>query len=150
LFDRDEEQQLRIRLSELLRWVVSQRLAPKVGGGRVLVNEILGSNLRTREAIIHGEDDGRTFYEIIEAQATFGWLTFDQSLREAFHAGTITEETAQLYATNKGRMTRFIDDVNKQRGTVEEKPTGLRLDMDLPTAPARPLDPPVLTGLKLQ
>lgn len=161
MFDRHEELQLRARLSELLRWIVSQRLAPRVGGGRVLINEIMGSNLRTREAIVHGEGDGRTFYEIIEAQATFGWATFDQSLRQALDEGTITEETAELYSTNKARMTRFIDDIRKRQGLVEEKSTGFRLDVDepvppppLPTvvpaaAPAPKFDSP-LGGLRLQ
>jgi twitching motility protein PilT len=132
MFDRAEETQFRLRLSETIRWVVSQRLAPRVGGGRVLVNEIMGSNLRTREAIALGESDARgSFYDIIEAQATFGWTTFDQSLQRLFAAGEVTEETAQLYSTNKARMTRYIDDVKKQRGLAEEKPTGLRLDMAL-------------------
>jgi len=130
LFERSEEQQLRLRLSETLRWVVSQRLAPRVGGGRVLVNEVMGANLRTREVVVLGEGDGRSFYDIIEAQATFGWTTFDQSLRRLYEAGQVTEETAQLYATNKARMTRFIDDVKKQKGLEDERPTGLRLDMD--------------------
>jgi twitching motility protein PilT len=132
MFDRAEEQQLRLRLSETLRWIVSQRLAPRIGGGRVLVNEILGSNLRTREAVALGENEARgSFYDIIEAQATFGWTTFDQSLQRLFAEGEVTEETAQLYATNKARMTRFIDDVKKQRGLAQDKPTGLRLDMAL-------------------
>jgi twitching motility protein PilT len=150
MFERHEEPQLRSRLSELLRWIVSQRLAPRVGGGRVLINEIMGSNLRTREAIVHGEEEGRTFYEIIEAQAMFGWTTFDQTLRQAYEAGVITEETAQLYATNKSRMTRLIDDVKKKRGIAEEKPTGLRLDVDAPPAPARPAETAPPLGFRLQ
>jgi twitching motility protein PilT len=160
LFDRSEEQQLRLRLSETLRWVVSQRLAPRHGGGRAMVNEILGSNLRTRETIVHGEGDGRSFYDIIEAQATFGWTTFDQSLQRAFHAGLITEDTAQLYSSNKARMTRFIDDVKKERGVQEDRPTGLRLDVEsgapspgAPPAPATNAPPtpvPPLPGLRLK
>jgi len=150
LFDQSEEAQLRLRLSELLRWVVSQRLAPRIGGGRVLINEIMGSNLRTREAIIQGEGDGRSFYDIIEAQATFGWTTFDQSLRHAFESGVIDEETANLYSTNKARMTRFVDDVKKQRGLTDNRPTGLRLDMDTPAAPpTRPVEPPPLGGFRI-
>ncbi len=149
LFERGEEQQLRLRLAELLRWVVSQRLAPKIGGGRVLINEIMGSNLRTREAIVHGEGEGRSFYDIIEAQATFGWTTFDQSLQHAFEAEVITEETAQLYSTNKARMTRFVDDVKKHQGLRDEKPTGLRLDSD--TAPPPPKPPELPTqGMRLK
>jgi twitching motility protein PilT len=128
MFDLAEETQLRLRLSETLRYVVSQRLAPKQSGGRAMLNEIMGSNLRIREAIALGEADGRTFYDIIEANATFGWTTFDQSLGRAYQADHITEETAHLYATNKGKMTRFIDGVKKQRGLDDEQPTGLRLD----------------------
>lgn len=148
LFDRSEETQLRLRLSETLRWIVSQRLAPRVGGGRVMVNEIMGSNLRTRETVGLGESEGRSFYEIIDAQATFGWTTFDQSLRRAFQAGEVDEETAQLYATNKARMTRFIDDINKEGGIESVKSTGLRLDPD--TAPTPPPVAAAPAGLKLR
>ena len=130
MFDLAEETQLRLRLSETLRYVVSQRLAPKVRGGRMLINEIMGSNLRVREAITLGEADGRSFYDIIEANATFGWTTFDQSLGRGYQAGLITEETADLYATNKAKMTRYIDGVKKQRGLTDDSPTGLKLDLE--------------------
>ena len=130
MFELAEETQLRLRLSETLRYVVSQRLAPKVNGGRIMINEIMGSNLRTREAIALGEADGRSFYEIIEANATFGWTTFDQSLSRAYQAGLVTEDTANLYATNKAKMTRYIDGVKKQRGLEHEEESGLRLDVD--------------------
>jgi twitching motility protein PilT len=129
MFELAEETQLRLRLSETLRYVVSQRLAPKATGGRVMLNEIMGTNLRVREAVALGEAEGRTFYEIIEANATFGWTTFDQSLGRAYQADLITEETANLYATNKPRITRFIDNIKKQRGLDEDKPTGFKLDL---------------------
>ncbi len=45
LFSLGEEKQLRIRLADTLRYVISQRLAPKVGGGRQLLSEILGYNV---------------------------------------------------------------------------------------------------------
>ncbi|MFZ5565114.1 MAG: type IV pilus twitching motility protein PilT, partial [Thermodesulfobacteriota bacterium] len=53
MFDVEEEQQIRIRLAETLRWVVCQRLLPKVGGGRVAAFEILGTNLRVKDTILH-------------------------------------------------------------------------------------------------
>ena len=49
------------------------------GGGRVAALEIMGNSLRVKESIERGEADGKTFYEIIEASATFGWKTFDRS-----------------------------------------------------------------------
>ena len=129
MFAREEEGQLRVRLADTLRWVVSQRLVPRKSGGRALINEVMGSNLRVRETINLGEGEARSFYDIVDANATFGWTTFDQSLSRSYAAGTIDAEVADLYATNKARMTRYIDDVNKQRGLVDDKPLGLRLDL---------------------
>ncbi|MEA3208386.1 MAG: twitching motility protein PilT [Chthoniobacter sp.] len=136
MFDRAEETQLRLRLSETLRYVVSQRLVPKINGGRLLINEVMGSNLRVREAIAGGEAEGRTFYEIIESSATFGWTTFDLSLHRAYQADLITEEAANLYSTNKAKMTRHIDNVKKQRGLDDETPNGLRLDLAAAAVPS--------------
>jgi len=49
MFNIEEENQIRIRLADTVRWIVSQRLVPKVGGGRVAAFEVLGSNLRVKE-----------------------------------------------------------------------------------------------------
>jgi twitching motility protein PilT len=129
LFSLGEEQQLRIRLSDTLRYVVSQRLAPKINGGRQLLTEILGNNLRTKETIALGEGEHRSFYEIIEASAPFGWMTFDQSILNAYDEGLITEETAKLFSTRKGRITRGIDMIQKTRGVDNDLDSGLRLDI---------------------
>ncbi len=129
LFSLGEEQQLRIRLSDVVRYVISQRLAPKLSGGRQLLTEIIGNNLRTKEAIALGEGEHRNFYEIIEASSQLGWMTFDQSILTAFETGLISEETAVLYATRKGRITRGIDIIHKTRGVDTELDSGLRLDI---------------------
>src|ERR1700704_3168361 len=96
LFSLGEEQQLRIRLADTLRYIMSQRLAPKIGGGRQLLTEILGNNLRTRETIAIGEGEHRSFYEIIEASSPFGWMTFDQSILNSYESDCISEDTAVL------------------------------------------------------
>jgi twitching motility protein PilT len=129
LFSLGEEQQLRLRLADTLRYVVSQRLAPKVGGGRQLLTEILGNNLRTKETIALGEGEHRSFYEIIEASSPFGWMTFDQSILRAYENDLITEETANLFASRKGRITRGIDLIQKSRGVGNDLDSGLRLDI---------------------
>src|SRR6478609_284017 len=129
LFSLGEEQQLRIRLADSLRYVVSQRLAPKVGGGRQLLTEIMGHNLRTRETVALGEGENRSFYEIIEASAPFGWMTFDQSILNAYESDGITEETARLFATRKGRVSRGLDLIQKARGVDNDLDSGLRLDL---------------------
>ena len=129
LFSLGEEQQLRIRLSDTLRYIVSQRLAPKVGGGRQLLTEILGNNLRTKETIALGEGEHRNFYEIIEASSPFGWMTFDQSILHAYENDLISEETAKVFASRKGKVTRGIDIIQKARGVDNDLDSGLRLDM---------------------
>src|SRR5438477_10364577 len=73
MFTLGEEQQLRIRLADSLRYIVSQRLAPKAGGGRHLLTEIMGNNLRTKEAVAIGEGEHRNVYEIGEASIEDGW-----------------------------------------------------------------------------
>jgi len=129
LFSLGEEKQLRIRLADSLRYVISQRLAPRVGGGRQLLTEIMGHNLRTQETVALGEGEHRSFYEIIEASAPFGWMTFDQSILNAYENGLINEETAKLYASRKGRVTRGIDIIQKTRGMDTDLDSGLRLDL---------------------
>ncbi len=129
MFGQREEQHVRTRLSDTLRYVISQRLAPKTGGGRLLLMEIMGHNLRTREAIEQGETDDRTFYDIIEVNRQFGWQTFDQSILESFEADLISEETALLFATRRGTVTRALDIIKKTRSGMGDDDTyGLRLD----------------------
>ena len=127
MFEAEEQEQVRDRLSDCLRWVVSQRLAPKIGGGRHALLEIMGSNLRIQETIRLGESEGKTFYEIIESSFTFGWRNFDQACIAAYEAGTITEETALLYCTKRSVVSRSIDNVKKARGEVTSDMAGLRM-----------------------
>src|SRR5919108_4567457 len=94
MFDQEEEKQIRQRLADTVRWVVGQRLLPKVGGGRLAVHDILGNTIRSNELILNGESEGKTFYEIQEVGEPFGMMTFDQAIARAYEAGLITEDTA--------------------------------------------------------
>ncbi len=127
LFEPEEQEQMRIRLADSLRWVISQRLVPRIGGGRYPLVEVMGSNLRTQETIRVGESEGKTFYEIIEASYPFGWRTFDHACLEAYEKGYITEETAILYCTKRAVVTRGIDNIKKMRGEPTTPITSLKL-----------------------
>jgi len=128
LFDPEEEKQIRQRLADTVRWIVGQRLLPKVGGGRIAIHDILGNNLRTHESILMGESEGKTFYEIQEASVPFGMQTFDQAIIKVYEQGLITPETAELYATRKAMVQRGIDKVKQSRGQKTTDIEGLRLD----------------------
>ena len=127
MFTPEEQEQVRVRLADTLRWVVSQRLAPRMGGGRHALLEVMGSNLRTQETIRLGESEGKSFYEIIEASYAFGWRTFDNSCLESYEQGKISEETALLYCTKRGPVMRGIDNLKKARGESTTDVSGLRM-----------------------
>jgi twitching motility protein PilT len=110
--------------------------------------EIMGSNLRTQESIRLGESEGKSFYEIIEASQSFGWRTFDYSALEAFLSGTITEETAQLFCSKRGVVTRGIDNIKKGRGESTTDIGSLR--MKAFQEAARSGEAPVTGTLKLR
>ncbi len=112
MFSKDEEQQVRRRLAVSLRYIVGQRLVPKKNGGRVLVTELMGSSLRTREAIELGEGENRRLHDIIEAGSNAGWHSFEQSLLKAYEQDMITEENALLYSVNKPNMRQRLDIAN--------------------------------------
>ncbi|HKI68674.1 MAG TPA: PilT/PilU family type 4a pilus ATPase, partial [Verrucomicrobiae bacterium] len=144
MFETDEQEQIRARLADTLRWVVSQRLVPKVGGGRYALLEIMGSNLRTQESIRLGESEGKSFYEIIEASLPFGWRTFDHAAMEAYETGKISEETALLYCTKRSVVSRGIDNVRKARGENTTDLGSLRMKVVTESGTAPPPTPVTL------
>jgi twitching motility protein PilT len=127
MFEPEEQEQVRVRLSDTLRWIVSQRLVAKTGGGRTALLEIMGSNLRTQESIRMGESEGKTFYEITEASYTYGWRTFDHACLEAYEQGIISEENALLYCTKRSVVSRGIDNMKKERGELAATAGSLRM-----------------------
>ncbi len=127
MFSKEEESQVRDRLSETLRWVVSQRLAPKIGGGRLMIPEIMGNNLRSREAIQMGESEVRNLHDIICQARPDGWCTFEQTLCEAYEAGHIEEETVMLLSVNKSKMRQMLDLRKKTMGREDAATDAFKL-----------------------
>ncbi|HET58424.1 MAG TPA: PilT/PilU family type 4a pilus ATPase [Deltaproteobacteria bacterium] len=130
MFSTEEERQIRIRLADTVRWIVCQRLLPKEGGGRVAAFEIMGSNLRVKDTILHGESEGKTYREIIEASQAFGMITFDDYIIKLYEEEQISEETALAYATTRGVVSRGIDGIKAKRGEATTGIDGLEVDTD--------------------
>ncbi len=129
MFDSDEERQLRIRLADSVRWIICQRLLPKVGGGRVAAFEILGTSLRVKNIVLNGEnDDGNTYDSCMTAGTMFGMTTFDSYIVQLYEQGLITHETALTYASHRAVVGRGVDSVKSARG---EKTTDIEeLEID--------------------
>ncbi len=131
-FTIEEEHQVRGRLADTIRWIVGQRLLPKVGGGRVAIFDILYNNIRAREIILKGEEEGRTFYDVMRQGSPYHMQTFDQHIIELYKQGLITEETALAYCIRRDIVGREIDIIKASRGekTSDLEVEKLRLDLE--------------------
>ena len=130
MFPTEEENQIRTRIADSIRWIVCQRLLPKVGGGRVAAFEILRTNLRVKDSILHGESEGKTFYDIMQAGKAFGMVTFDDYILSLYEKGIITQETAMAYASRKDVLGRGIDTIKTVRGEATTDIEDLKVDHD--------------------
>src|SRR5205814_2094867 len=85
VFPKDQEPQIRTRFSQSFRYVISQRLLPKVGSGRVAVLEILKSTMRTRDYVLKGESEGRSLTDAMHDGSVDGMQTFDDEIEKMWN-----------------------------------------------------------------
>lgn len=116
MFPIAEENQVRVRLADAVRWIACQRLLPKAEGGRVAAFEVVSTSLRVKDVILHGESEGKTFNDIILQGKAFGMMTFDDCIIDLFERNLITESTAIAYSTNRAIVNRGVDAIKKGRG----------------------------------
>ena len=99
MFPGEQQNQVRLALAGSLVGVVSQRLLPKVGGGRVAAIEILINNGRIRDCIQNPEQT-HLIHDIVEESTYYGMQTFDQALIQLYKAGLVTFDDA-MNAANR-------------------------------------------------
>ncbi len=118
VFPKDDERQIRTRFAQAFKWVVSQRLIPRKGGGRIAVCEILRSNSRTREYVQEGEREGKSLVDAMEDGSLDGMQTFDRELERLINAGVIDQETGLSYATNRTNLQLRLDTQGADLGSL--------------------------------
>lgn len=128
MFEREEQPQIRNRLVDTIRWIVGQRLLPRVGGGRVAAMEILCTSLRVKDLILQGETEDKTFYNIIKEGSALDMRTFDQHLLELYSRGMITEKNAMIYCSQRNEMNRGIDRLKAERGEATTSLSDLAME----------------------
>jgi twitching motility protein PilT len=111
VFPKIEEQAIRTRLSQSFRRIISQRLLPKTGGGRIAAIEILAANSRTREYIEKGEKEGRSITDAMNDGELEGMQTFDSVLEKFIRDGSVKKEIALGYATNANNLMLAVSDL---------------------------------------
>jgi len=128
MFEQDEQPQIRNRLVDTIRWIVSQRLLPRVGGGRVAAMEILRTSLRVKDLILNGETEDKTFYHIVSEGSALDMRTFDQHILELYSRGMITEKNAITYCSHRAEMNRGLDRIKAERGEATTSLTDLAME----------------------
>ena len=121
VFPKEQEAQVRTRFSQSFRYVISQRLVPKIGGGRKAVLEILKSTMRTRDYVLKGETDGRSLTDAMHDGQVDGMQTFDDQLEILWNERVIAKETALVYATNPTNLAlRLTDEPTKEETPADD------------------------------
>jgi len=138
VFPKNEERAIRTRFSQSFKWIVSQRLIPKVGGGRMAICEILRANSRTKEYVQEGEREGKSLQDAMEAGGLEGMQTFDQELERLIHEGALDRELALSYATNRTNLQLRLDTQGAGSAKEEEAPIKLKGDDPRRTGALRP------------
>jgi twitching motility protein PilT len=112
-FPEAKQQQIKSIMAGVLRGVISQRLLPKLGGGRTPVVEVMVNNSRIADLIREGKPE-----EIPDAIADgefFGMQTFQKALVDKVLEGVVSPEAAEGAATNRHDFLVALERAMKQR-----------------------------------
>lgn len=106
VFPPHQQPQIRAQLSNILMAIVSQRLIPTIGGGRIAAAEILVATPAVRNIIREGKS--HQLEAVIQTGAEFGMQSMDKTLVSLIHAGTITYDEARNYAVDLDELDRLM------------------------------------------
>jgi twitching motility protein PilT len=150
VFPKNEERQVRTRFAQSFKWIVSQRLVPKIGGGRVALCEVLRSSSRTREYIQEGEREGKSLLDAMEDGGLEGMQSFDQELERLIGVGVVDRETALSYATNRTNLQLRLDTqgagATEKMDAAKSTPPRSAPPSSSPQTPARGARKPAASG----
>lgn len=109
VFPENQQAQVRLQLSNTLEAVISQRLIPSVGGGRVPAAEILVATPAVRSIVREGKS--HLLNNVIQTSVDMGMMTMEMSLAMLINKGKISFETAQTYTENPEYLKELVKKV---------------------------------------
>ncbi len=112
VFPKEQEDFVRTRFAGTFRYIMSQRLVPKEGGGRMAVLEILKSTMRTRDYVLKGESAGRSLTDAMKDGNLEGMQPFDLEFERLVRNGTLSRDVAMQYATNPTNLALEMADLD--------------------------------------
>lgn len=106
VFSSQHQKQVRAQLAATLKGIISQRLIPQIGGGRIPVMEILIGN----SAIASNIREGKTHLidSVIQTSQDMGMVTLEASLASLVRSGVISIDSAKDYALHQDELLRLI------------------------------------------
>lgn len=111
-----QQKQIRIMLASILKGIVSMRLLPMVGGGRIPAVEVMTMTATIREHILKPEETN-LIKDAIDQGDYYGMQTFEKSLLGLYKAGKVTIKDAQAAAENAHDFMLKV----KQLGLADER-----------------------------
>jgi twitching motility protein PilT len=116
-FPAAKQPQIRSILAGVLRGVVSQRLLPRVSGGRVGAFEVMVTNARIADLI--RENKAEDISEAIAEGAFFHMQTFQQALIDLVLRGEVDQEIAANAATNRHDFLVALESAAKRQRAAD-------------------------------
>ena len=104
-----EQSSLRSRLAKTLRYVISQQLIPRKGGGRVAVLEVFKNTPRTAHYLDCEDPAGANLLDAIKNSSSEGMRSFDREIEKLVRAGIVDPEVALSYATDPQQLQRSLN-----------------------------------------
>ncbi|HUC86898.1 MAG TPA: type IV pilus twitching motility protein PilT [Candidatus Saccharimonadales bacterium] len=101
-----QQQQVRVQVASMLQAICSQRLVPKIAGGRIAAAEILVVTPAARNIIREGKT--HQLDSVIQTGVEDGMQSMDRTLVSLIHNGTITYEEAKNVAIDIDELDRLM------------------------------------------
>jgi len=105
-FPAEAKNQVRTQIASTLLGIVSQRLIPRINGGRIPAVEVLIANSAIRNLI--RENKIHQLDLVIETSAEQGMIPFNRSLADLVQKGEITLENAETYSPNYSDLRMLL------------------------------------------
>jgi twitching motility protein PilT len=106
VFPPHQQQQIRVQLAGMLQGIVSQRLVPGIGGGRVIAAEILVATGAVRNIIREGKT--HQLDAVIQTGAEYGMQSMDRVLVALVQEGKISYDEAKNFAIDLQELERLM------------------------------------------
>jgi len=106
-FPAEQQNQIASQLAATIAGVISQRLVPRIGGGRVPACELMFTNAAIRNLIRE-----KKFFQIdlvIETSLQDGMITLNRSLAELVKKKEVSFETAEKYSLNPNELRLLLE-----------------------------------------